>query len=211
MKLGETKVVDINQKLGRISALLITISIIVGLIVLLNSKEIGHNTGESKNAQVLNVNENQTEEIRNMSTELPLELKNEVENIRGSNLAVSRWDIDPVNKKFLVYTYVKTDPNLVRNIEGRNANNWTIEVIYDTEFVARMNQVIEESNIIRKNPEMKISAVQWSIDGYKNPPLYEAIVYVSDYTPDNQKLNGTELQGWKISVYRSASYPPKNI
>ena len=147
-------------------------------------------------------------EIRNMTTEIPLELKNDVEKMRGFNLAVSRWDIDPANKIFIVYTYTRTDPAIAQIVEGRKAGNWTIELVYDKEFVDRMNKASDE---IYEIPEMKVSGIQWSVGGYQNPPVYEAIVYVLEYSPENRKLNGTELEGWKMLVYRAASYPPNKI
>ena len=150
------------------------------------------------------VKENQTPG-NNLTTGILSELEDECENIRGNNLIVSRWEIDLVNKTFLVYTYTKTDPDVVRTIEEKSVNNWTIEIIYDTEFVDRMNNVSSE---IHNNPGMKVSGIQWSIDGCQNPPVYEALIYVSEYTPENQRLNGTVIDGWKFSVYRAASYPP---
>lgn len=182
-------------------------SLFSGGCIAMNS-QINPNRNESDNPQNPLTSLIQTIQMRNPSTEIPAELHGEIEKMRGVNLAVSRWDIDSVNKKFIVYTYTMTDPATAQDIDGIRTGNWTVELVYDTEFVTRMNKAIEESNKIRKLPEMKISAVQWSIDGYRNPPVYEAIVYVTDSTPENQKLNGTDLYGWKISVYRSASYPP---
>lgn len=174
-------------------------------MVLSGSQEITPNIGVSTDEQERN-GIFHSGEMRHMTTEIPPELKNDVEKMRGLNLAVSRWDIDQANKRFIVYTYTRTDPATVQIVEGEKAGNWTIELVYDTEFAARMNEVSDE---LHKTPEMKVSAVQWSIDGYQNPPVYEAIVYVLEYSPENRKLNGTELEGWKMLVYRAASYPPK--
>ena len=167
----------------------------------------------SKNALGRNGNDIQTVEMGNVPTELPLELKSEMENMAGNNLPVSRWGIDSINKTFLIYSYYKTNSTIsvingpeLLSLDGKRVNNWTIKIVYDTAFVDHMNNI---SNEIHNNPEMKVSGIQWSIDGYQNPPVYEARVYVFDYTPENQKLNGTVIDGWKFSVYRAASYPPK--
>lgn len=200
--------------------LLILVSLIIVLIIheKTGNKEVSENmTKESS------IKENRTEESGDMINEqpnilnqqqvidywkntLPDDVNKEINRIRftsSQKFYISKWDIDLNKEQVTFYAYQIREEGEIKNLQGKKIGNWSIRIIHDTVFEKEFENIFSDMKKLKQKPELQILSFDVETDPWVVPPEKRIVLWVTKQTPENQKLDKTELGDWRISVYIS--------
>lgn len=200
--------------------LLILVSLIIVLIIheKTGNKEVSENmTKESS------IKENRTEESGDMINEqpnilnqqqvidywkntLPDDVNKEINRIRftsSQKFYISKWDIDLNKEQVTFYAYQIREEGEIKNLQGKKIGNWSIRIIHDTVFEKEFENIFSDLKKLKQKPELQILSFDVETDPWVVPPEKRIVLWVTNQTPENQKLDKTELGDWRISVYIS--------
>ncbi|HUT39304.1 MAG TPA: hypothetical protein VMW77_08390 [Methanoregula sp.] len=186
-----------------VTAAIITIAILfVGLWMLGNLLPKGVTTSDKASG-------NFTPELKitnNISKELPSPDLKKFQALQAQ-FGFSKWEFDPVKKEMTLYAYDIQNESVIKNLQGKQIDNYTIQIIHDTEFKTTRAEVQKQLIKLRKNPEYQIDGIFMVTDAFGDPPGNYAELWVYKSTPENKKLDNTVIMGWKILVYPMAPLP----
>jgi hypothetical protein len=134
---------------------------------------------------------------------IPDELKTIIKSIRYSRgFAINNWDWDPINKSMTLYIHDISNERMLKKVEKSKVDNYTIQLVHDTEFERTRDLVSEQLTRFRENPDYHIYGISMGTDPFSNPPTYYAEVWVDELTPENKILDNTLIDGWMIQVIK---------
>lgn len=139
------------------------------------------------------------------SQELPKEvaenLQSIVYNIKPpTSLSVTRWEIDEKAKNIVLYeAYMRED--LKNKLQGKNIAGWTITVLKDTEYLNEKAYVWAELMKLENDPKLQIA-------GFVTADEKEIMMWVYEFIPENQGLEGMKIRNWTIHTFVSPTPPP---
>jgi len=167
-------------------------------------------SGENSNKEILkeqSIDELGNMEGKNMSHKLPEDVRNRILNMGYSaGLSVSRWDVYPEKKLIIINVYEKQSDEQISAIQNKQIDNWTIKIQYDEAFHDRMINVKNELLALKNDPVYRIAYYEIEESpSYESPRIW---IVVFELTPENQKLNGTKIQGWEIVKVGEVVRPP---
>jgi len=135
-------------------------------------------------------------------TGVPLGLAGKIVLLKGfGQFGISNCSADPAQQVFTLTIFDNNDPVAVSQFQSHHIEGWSVEVNTDTDLEQSILRTHNRLYALKADrPELKIAAYDLIVDSRNRPVQKIAEVFVSESTPDNQKLNGTEIDGWKIRV-----------
>jgi hypothetical protein len=147
-------------------------------------------------AQSLHIYPNTWEERKNVTNDLPDTLKKEIDKlILDKKFGISKWGVDLNNQQLIIYAYNIQNRDEMEKLQNKKIGNWTINIIEDTEIEMETNEVYTELKRMENTYDLQVAGVEIA------PSEKKITMWVSNTTPDNQKLNGTQIKGWTVEVY----------
>ncbi|MCK9593218.1 MAG: hypothetical protein M0Q91_14535 [Methanoregula sp.] len=145
---------------------------------------------------------NQTGKSLTKSQDETAELKKALQLMDNyGRFAISKWEFDQINEKMIFYTYDIRDKRAINDLQGTLVDNYTIQMIHDTEFETTRADVQKQLIEFRNNPEYQIGGISMVTDAFGDPAGNYAELWVYDLTPENKKIDNTVINGWTILVY----------
>jgi len=143
------------------------------------------------------------------SPELLEQLKNL--NLQYHDFAINKWGIDPNTNEIILYMNNIRNQSQIDDLQGTHICNYTIRIIHDTEFEKIRDEVYNNLTLLRKDSRYQINTINMGTNafGISDSPRYYAEVWVNELTPENQKLDNTMIQGWRIQILKP-SFDPEN-
>lgn len=133
---------------------------------------------------------------------IPDEVKSILESMKTDRpFSINRWEFDPATKELVVYAHDIKNERAISDYQNKPVGGYSIRVVHDTGFETTRSEVFDYLWGLRKNPDYQINSVSMITDRINDPPENIAEVWVYKSTPENKKLDNTEIQGWKIRVY----------
>lgn len=130
-------------------------------------------------------------EPKNRYSGLPDGVKFEIQRLLlDRNVRILRWIADTADKRIDLICYRITPES--QEVHGKTINGWTINVTYDTELKRQAEEIGAEVMRWREEPEMQIAGEYISLSDK------EVVLFVYNYTPENQRLHNKTIDGWKI-------------
>lgn len=152
--------------------------------------------GSETMTQSLHLYPNTWEERKNVTKDLPDILKNEVDElILHAKFGISKWGVDPDNQQLIIYAYNIQNQDETNKLQNKKIGNWTIRIVHDTEIETEIKEVYTELKRMENTYDLQVACVETA------PSEKKITMWVSNSTPDNQKLNGTQIKGWTVEVY----------
>ncbi len=147
----------------------------------------------------------ETEKVVEMERELPLEIQEELDNVRREKgFAVTRGGvIDETNRTIVLYVVGMSDKQLNR-LQEKRVGNWTVTSILDIEYIRKMETTRAELMRLEKDPKMQIAGFTMDV----GPGETEVNMWVYNLTPENQALDGQKIHGWTIHIWKTLTPTP---
>lgn len=141
------------------------------------------------------------------SPELLEQLKNL--NLQNHDFAINKWGIDPNANEITLYVNNIRNQSQIDDLQGSHISNYTVRIIHDTEFEKVRDAVYYNLTQLRRDSRYHINTINMGTNafGISNSPRYYAEVWVDELTPENQKLDNTMMQGWRIQILKPSFYP----
>jgi len=133
----------------------------------------------------------------------------EIQNLQ-TQFGISKWESNPVRNEITLYVYDVQDENIIKKLQGKQIENFTVKIIQDTEFESTRSKVTAYLTQLQKNPDYQIARISMVTDAFGDPPGNYAEVWVYKSTPENQKLEKIVIQGWTVLVYPMAPLPTES-
>ena len=116
--------------------------------------------------------------------------------------------MDPEKKnQIILFIYDIHNESRITEIDGKEIGNYSIKVIRDTPFENTRGSVEGQLLMLKKDPAYHISWIGMVTDPSLDPIGMRAEVWVDKSTQENQRLDNTMIEGWKIRVYPMAPLP----
>lgn len=114
---------------------------------------------------------------------------------------ISNCSADPVQKVFTLSVFDNHDPVAVAQLQSLNTGGWTIRIITDTALEQSLQQAHDQLHLLKTDhPDLRIHTYDMIVDSRTRPVQKIAEIFVTEMTPENQALNGTEIDGWTARV-----------
>ncbi len=137
-------------------------------------------------------------------------LSHEIQSLQ-SQFGISKWELNSEKNEIVIYVYDIQEEEEIRELQRKRVENLTIKAIHDTDFENTRAEVTEYlSRLRRNNPDYQIARISMVTDAFGDPPGNYAELWVYNSTPENQKLDGTVIQGWTIQIYPMAPLPAES-
>jgi len=132
---------------------------------------------------------------------VPFEIAGRLPLLKGfGQFGISDCNSDPVNKIFTLKIFHNNDPVAVSQLSSLRTDGWTVRVISDTSLEQSIQSTHDRLHALKEDPAMKIHDYDLIVDSRTRPVQKIAEIFVTETTPENQALNGTEIDGWKARV-----------
>jgi hypothetical protein len=132
---------------------------------------------------------------------IPREIAGRLVMLKGfGQFGISDCSSDPGNKIFTLKIFHNNDPVAVSQFASLRTDGWTVKVISDTPLEQSIMSTHDRLHTLKEDPNMKIHDYDLIVDSRTRPVQKIAEIFVTDATPENQALNGTEIDGWKTRV-----------
>jgi hypothetical protein len=135
-------------------------------------------------------------------TGIPFELAGKLVLLKTfGRFGISNCTADLDRKVFSLTVYNVHDPVALSEFQSLKPNGWTVRIGRDIgleQSLLEMHDTLHQIKMSR--PELRISAYGLIVDSRKRPVQKIAEVFVTEMTPENRALDGTEINGWKIRV-----------
>jgi|WetSurMetagenome_2_1015567.scaffolds.fasta_scaffold43469_3 hypothetical protein len=178
------------------------ITILFGYVLISGTSEKGKTTTEIPSGNITSGHDD-----TNLSmSQVLVDIKEEIHRIDPS-IFVTEWELNSTNNVVTLYAIYISNESGIKELQGKKTGNFTIFIVHDTEFEKNMADVQQQLIQLRKNPDYHIAATPMILDTFNDPPQNYIELLVDEITPENRKLNNTEIKGWKIFV-RTLSPPP---
>ena len=146
----------------------------------------------------------ETEKVVEMERELPLEIQEELDDVRREKgFAVTRGVIDETNRTIVLYVVGMSDKQLNR-LQEKRVGNWTVTSVPDIEYIRKMETTRAELMRLEKDPKMQIAGFTMDV----GPGETEVNMWVYNLTPENQALDGQKIHGWTIHIWKALTPTP---
>jgi hypothetical protein len=129
-------------------------------------------------------------------------------NIRYHDFGIHRWEFGPNTDEITLYTYAVHNESVIQNLQGTKINNYTIRIIHDTEFEKTQHELVQKLTLIQQDSRYQIDHFYTVVDPFGDPPEDTIELWVVALTPENRKLDNTEMDGWKVVVYPMSTPVP---
>jgi hypothetical protein len=149
-------------------------------------------------------------DLNSSPSKLPSEIEREMWPLEHEyHFSLNKWEFDPGRNEITLYALDIRNESLIKELQGKRISNYTIHIIRDVEFETTRAEVRSYLTELRKNPEYQIAHISMVTDRLSDTPGNYAEVWCEGETPENRKLDGTLVEGWRIVVY-PMSPPPSN-
>ncbi len=133
---------------------------------------------------------------------IPDELKTALKQFNEySHLGINDWNLNSTTKELTLFTYDIREDQVMENDRKTIIGNYSIRLVHDSEFETNRAEVQRKLLDLRKNPEYQIGGISMITDAFGDPPGNYAELWVYKTTPQNEKLEYADMQGWIIRVY----------
>jgi hypothetical protein len=142
---------------------------------------------------------------------IPDDLNNMLRSMNDNKqFTLSKWEFDPALNEITLYAHDINNQQEIDNLQRKSVGKYSIRIVHDTEFEKNLEDVRQQLAELRKNPDYQIAGMVMTTDTLNDPPQNYVELWVYKSTVENQKLNNTVINGWKILVYPE-SLPPSDI
>ncbi|OPY37785.1 MAG: PEGA domain protein [Methanoregula sp. PtaU1.Bin051] len=108
---------------------------------------------------------------------------------------------DPQQRELVLSVYNNYDPVAVASLANSTADGWKVLVRQDTAFEQELQQVKRYVHALKTGQtELKIAAYGPVVDSRKGGAEKIFEIFVTEYTPENRHLDGSDIMGWKARV-----------
>jgi hypothetical protein len=105
----------------------------------------------------------ETEKVVEMERELPLEIQEELDDVRREKgFAVTRGVIDETNRTIVLYVVGMSDKQLNR-LQEKRVGNWTVTSVPDIEYIRKMETTRAELMRLEKDPKCRSRDLLWML------------------------------------------------
>jgi hypothetical protein len=183
--------------------ILLGILIVICSIFWLNVLKPRNTEGLGTMTQSIYTYPNTWEDRKNITKDFPDILKNEMDElILYGKFGISKWGVDSDNQQLIIYVYNIQNQSEINKLQNKKDGNWTIKILHDTDIETEINEVYTELKRMENTYDLHVAGVEIA------PSEKKITMWVSNTTPDNQKLNGTQIKGWSVEVYLAG--PPRS-
>lgn len=114
---------------------------------------------------------------------------------------ISNCSADTRNRILILTVFHDNDPYAFQEIMAQKINGWSVFVVSDTDLEQSMLRTHEHLHTLKKDhPELQILSYDLVVDSRSRPVQKIAEVFVTELTPENRALDGTDINGWKVRV-----------
>lgn len=142
------------------------------------------------------------------SPELLKQLKRLI--IRNNDFGIHKWEFGPNTDEIILYVYAIKNESIIESLTGTKINNYTIRIIHDTEFEKNQRNLVQKLTLLQQDPGYQIDHFYTVVDPFGNHPEDTIELWVVASTPENMKLDNTEMDGWKVRVYPMTPLPSES-
>lgn len=121
--------------------------------------------------------------------------------IRNNDFGIHKWEFGPNTDEIILYAYAIKNESIIENFTGTKINNYTIRIIHDTEFERNQHVLVQKLTLLQQDSRYQIDHFYTVVDPFGNHPEDTIELWVVALTPENRKLDNTEMDGWKVVVY----------
>lgn len=127
------------------------------------------------------------------------------------HFSLNKWEFDPDKKnEIILYALDIRNESLIEEIQEKQIGNFTVHIVRDSEFEKTRSEVRSYLTELRKNPEYQIAHISMVTDRISDTPGNYAELLCNGNTPENRKLDGTLVKGWRIVVYPMSPMPARS-
>lgn len=195
-----------NQNLQIITVMLLIITVV--FVCLWISGILVPNGTSTIEKPVINNSPELAEKLSSLKP-FPPEIRGEIQILAAKySIALEWWGFDPYNNEIDLFEHGIYNSSATDDLRGKQIGNYTIHIFNDTEFETTESDVRLYLAQLKKNPDYQISWIDMVTGGsIANPTGPYVELWVNKITPENQKLDNTVIQGWKILVFPMAPLP----
>jgi hypothetical protein len=117
------------------------------------------------------------------------------------DFGIHKWGFGPDTDEIILYAYAVKNESIIENLQGTKINNYSIRIIHDTEFERDQHELVQKLTLIQQDSRYQIDHFYTVVDPFGNHPEDTIELWVVALTPENRKLDNTEMDGWKVVVY----------
>lgn len=121
--------------------------------------------------------------------------------MRHKDFGIHKWEYGPKIDEITLYAYAIKNESIIENLQGIRVNNYTIRIIHDTEFERKQHELVQKLTLIQQDSHYQIDHFYTVVDPFGNHPEDTIELWVIALTPENRKLDNTEMDGWNVVVY----------
>ena len=135
-------------------------------------------------------------------TGVPQELAGKVVLLKAfGQFGISNCTADPEQKRFTLTIFNNHDPVAISQFQSLRTDGWTVKIVTDTALEESQLRTHERLHSLKvNNPGLRIAAYDLIVDSRKRPVQKIAEVFVTEMTPKNREMDGTEIDGWRVRV-----------
>jgi len=119
----------------------------------------------------------------------------------NDQFSINDWEFDPNTKEFVVYVHDIKDEHVIDSYQNKTIGDNTVRIVYDKEFEINRVNVEKQLFELKKDSDYQISWIGMVTHTMSEPSEKSVEMWVYKSTPQNQKMDGTVIQGWTIHVY----------
>ena len=116
-------------------------------------------------------------------------------------LGISKLEFNPDKKEITLYIYDIDDTCEIKTLQGKQIGDYSIKIIHDMEYEDTRAEVRSQLLELKKDSSYQLAHISMVTDTFGDQPGNYAELWVYKLTPENQKLQGTTIQGWTILIY----------
>jgi hypothetical protein len=121
--------------------------------------------------------------------------------IRNYDFGIHKWEFGPNPDEITLYAYAIKNESQIDNLQGTKINNYTIRIIHDAEFERKQHELVQKLTLLQQDSRYQIDHFYTVVDPFGNHPEDTIELWVVALTPENRKLDNTEMDGWRVVVY----------
>ncbi|OPX63851.1 MULTISPECIES: hypothetical protein [unclassified Methanoregula] len=125
-------------------------------------------------------------------------------------LFVHKWKFGPNPDEITLYAYAIKNESQIESLQGTRVQNYSIRIVRDTEFEKNQRNLTQKLTLLQQDPGYQIDHFYTVVDPFGNHPEDTIELWVVASTPENRKLDNTEMDGWKVRVYPMTPLPAES-
>jgi len=132
--------------------------------------------------------------------QFPSETRNDIwDYAEKYSIPFVNWGFDPVNNEIDLSAYDFHDTNAINDLNGKKIGNYTIHIFNETELKKEEPVVRAYFTELGKKPEYQIDNINLETHSGRS----YIILYYNVSTTENQKIQNSFYNGWKVKIYQS--------